>query len=114
MENREYHRMEVLGLSADISDGVGFFPGLVNDVSRFGMRMVDLPKRIDEKAKKMTVVISGLGRNFKMLVRPRWSEQVGLRKMVGFEIVNSPWEWTEFVMKYEPKKEQDVWDVVDI
>ena len=113
-EHRKYHRMDVEGFNADISDGIGFFPGVISDVSRFGILMKDLPKRLDDSARKMTVVVSGHGKNFKMLVRPKWSRQTGLRKKVGFEIINSPWEWTQFVMKMEPDVSDDVWDVINL
>lgn len=113
-EHRKYQRMEVDGYNADISDGIGFFPGVVSDVSRFGFLMTDLPKRISPVAKRMTVVVSGHGKNFKMLVRPKWSNDSGFRKMMGFEIINTPWEWTEFVMKIEPDADHDVWDVINL
>lgn len=114
MGNRAYQRIEVDGFNVDISDGKGFFPGVITDVSRFGVRMVDLPRRLDEKAKRMTAVVAGHGRNFKMIVRPKWVEQVGLRKMVGFEIVNTPYEWTDFVMNLEPQENSDIWDVINL
>ncbi len=109
MGNRVYQRLEVKGISADLSDGKGFFPGVVSDVSRFGVGMTDLPKRINENTRRMTVVISGNGKNFKMLVKPRWAESVGRRKIMGFEIINTPFEWTDFIMKLEPRKERDGW-----
>ncbi len=114
MGNRTYERVEIEGLNADISDGKGFFPGVIYDISRFGLRMTDLPKRINEKKQRMTAVISGHGRNFKMIVRPRWVERVGLRKMVGFEIINTPYDWTDFVMRHEPQSEGDAWEVINL
>lgn len=115
MDKREHRRVEMQGLSGDISDGIGFFPGIISDISRYGMRITDLPKRVNSNARRMTVVVSGHGRNFKMLVHPKWTEETGLRKMVGFEIVNTPWEWTDFVMKNEPKPaDENVWDVINI
>ncbi len=114
MENRKYQRLAIDGLSGDISDGVGFFPGTITDISRFGMRMTDLPKRLDDKMQKMTVVISGRGKNFKMLVRPKWITRTGFRKMMGFQIINTPWAWTDFVMAFEPGADADVWGDVDM
>lgn len=114
MGNRVYQRIDIQGLNGDISDGAGFFPGSVTDISRFGMCMSDLPQRVNEQTKRMTVVISGHGKNFKMVVRPRWSEKTGMRKMVGFEILNTPWEWTDFVMNLEPREERQIWDVVNL
>jgi hypothetical protein len=112
MERRKYQRIVMENLSVDVSDGVGFFPGIVSDVSRFGMSMTDLPKRLDGDVKKMIVVISGKGGHFKMSVRPKWSTSDGLRKSVGAEISNTPWGWTEFVMNFEPVFHDDVWGEV--
>lgn len=112
MEHREHERVEIDGLNADISDGIGFYPGTISDISRFGICLTDLPKRIDDKTKKMTVVISGYGSNFKLLVRPKWSVGDGMRKVVGFEIINTPWAWTGFAKRFEPEPDTDVWDVV--
>lgn len=114
MGHRAYQRIEIEGLNADISDGKFFFPGIISDISRFGMRLNDLPRRIDEKAKRMTAVVSGHGKNFKMIIKPRWAEKVGLRKMVGFEIINTPYEWTDFVMKLEPADNDDVFNSINI
>ncbi len=114
MEKREYQRVGVDGLDADISDGIGFFPGTINDISRFGICMTDLPKRLNNKTDKMTVVVSGHGSNFKMIVRPKWSSEIGLHKMVGFQIINTPWAWTDFVMRFETEPDEDVWDVINL
>lgn len=114
MGNRVYQRVGVEGLNGDISDGAGFFPGVITDVSRFGMCMVDLPRRVNENTKRMNIVVSGHGKNFKMIVRPRWSDKSGMRKMVGFEILNTPWEWTDFVMNLEPREDRHIWDVINL
>jgi len=110
MEKRRHPRMMIKNFSVDISDGVGFFQGMVFDISRFGVGISELPKRIDGSAKKMTVVISGRGENFKMKVRPKWYTHGGVTKSIGAEIINAPWGWTEFVMDLEPPLPKDIWD----
>jgi len=112
MEKRKYPRMEIGTLSVDVSDGVGFFPGVVSDVSRVGIGISDLPKRLDGDVKKMTIVVSVPGEHFKMNVRPRWSTKNGVRKSVGVEIMSAPCGWTEFVMNFEPVFHDDVWGEV--
>lgn len=106
--------MKMDNLTVDVSDGVGFFQGLVSDISRFGMCLTDLPKRLNGAARKMTVVVSWKGEHFKMDVRPRWFTEDGAGKYVGVEITNAPWSWTEFVMKFEPAIEKDVWDTIHL
>ncbi len=102
MEKRRHQRMPVKNLWADVSDGKGFFSGIVTDLSRFGLRMVDLPGKLDNNSQRLSLVISGHGKNFKMLVRPRCSRKEVNQKSVGVEIINAPWGWTEFVMDFEP------------
>lgn len=88
MKQRNHPRLEIKNLSVDASDGVGFFQGMISDVSRFGVCLTDLPKKLNGKAKIMTVVVSGQGKNFKMSVRPRWSNIDGNGRSVGAEILN--------------------------
>ncbi len=101
-------------LSVDISDGIGFYPGIVTDVSRFGIGLRDLPKKLDTDGTRLVLVVSGRDSHFKMPVRPRWVSKEGLRRSVGVEISNAPWGWTEFVMEYEPRVNEDVWGEINL
>lgn len=106
MGKRAYQRVRIDDFQVDISDGRGFFPGVISDVSRFGLGMMDLPKRINETVNRMTVVVTGQGKTFKMVVKPRWSDHAGLRKIIGCEIINAPYTWTDFVLRIEPRKDK--------
>ena len=105
--------MVVGNLYVDIGDGQGFFSGTVEDLSRFGLKLDDVPKRLDVKAKNLSVIVSGQGQHFKMRARPRWAQGKSFSKKVGLEIVNAPWGWTEFVMQFEPAL-NDVWGEVSL
>jgi len=109
MEKRRYQRISIKNLSVDASDGVSFFKGVISDVSSVGVCMTDLSKKLDGKVRMITVIVSGQGRNFKMKVRPKWSTYDGVNKSIGAEILNPPWGWVEFVMKFEPTLHNDVW-----
>jgi|GEM_PF-441392 len=109
MEKRRNPRAEIQKVSVDVSDGVGCFPGTVFDISRFGIRIDDLSKRLKWDVKKMTIVVTAQKEHFKMHVRPRWSVQDGLRTSLGAEIMSVPLGWTEFVMNVEPVFHNDVW-----
>lgn len=113
MEKRRHQRMAVKNLWADVSDGKGFFSGMVTDLSRFGLRLDDVSTRLDNTTKRLSLVITGHGKNFKMLVRPRWSSREATQKSVGVEIINAPWGWTEFVMDFEPTPD-DVWGEITL
>ena len=112
MNKRRYRRMEVVNFSVDVSDGKGFFSGQVTDLSRFGLQLNDIPKRLNHKASKLSVVVSGNGKNFKMQAIPKWACENGHHKIVGIELVNVPSSWSQFVMGVEPG-DVDVWGTRD-
>lgn len=110
MEKRHHPRVAVHNLTVDASDGIGFFHGEIADASRFGICLTDIPAKLDGAAEKMTVVVNGPGKNFKMIVIPRWYATTDrLNKSIGVEIMDPPWEWTEFIMDLEPEQEDDAW-----
>lgn len=101
MELRKYPRVDVDSLMADISDGKGFFIGTIDNISRFGLSVSDLPSQLDGDAEILTAIVNGQGENFKMFLKPRWEVVDGERKSVGLEIESCSWGWTDFVMNLE-------------
>jgi hypothetical protein len=112
MEKRKHQRIGMENISVDVADGVGAFQGMVSDISRFGVRLINLPKRLNGSVKKMTIVVSAKGQYFKMNARPRWYADDGATKSVGAEILKAPWGWTEFVIGFEPVIHKDVWSEI--
>jgi hypothetical protein len=112
INKRKHHRVDSKTLSIDISDGIGFSSGGAVDISRFGMCLVNLSKRISRDSDNYTVVATtNDGKIFKFKVRPRW-EQSGLSsKTLGVEIENPPSKWVEYVKSLEPGSgvADDVW-----
>lgn len=101
-ESREHPRMNVLEMQADISDGNEFFSGTVQNISRFGLAISDIPDTLDRDADIYSIIIDGPGIHFKLLVRPVWEQLIDGCKTIGTVIENSPWTWTDFVMEKEP------------
>ena len=101
MQKREYPRLEIANIQADVSDGKGFFTGEVKDLSRFGLAITDIPRDLDNSSDIYSVILDGPGTHFKLLVRPIWELDDGVSKTIGARIENSPWTWTEFVMRQE-------------
>lgn len=99
MEKRRHDRITNQKFLVNVSDGKGFFTGTVKDFSRAGLQLDDLPKRLDGKAKTISVVIDNSTTNFKLKAKTRWTKQQAISQMVGFEIVNAPWGWAEFVLQ---------------
>ena len=111
MEKRRHERIGGQKFLVDISDGTGFFTGTVKDFSRFGLQLEDIPKRLDEKARKISVVIQNNTTSFKLNAKPLWTKKSAISKMVGFEITNAPWGWAEFVMEKESTPEHSIGEV---
>lgn len=107
MEKRRYPRMALQGIVADISDGKGFFSGRVHDISRFGLSLNDIPKKIDEHA-LLTIIVDGRGGHFKLRMKPCWDATAGMQKIIGGEIEQTSFAWTEFVKQFEPASD-DIW-----
>jgi hypothetical protein len=97
--------MGIANIEADVSDGSGFFNGIVQDISRFGLAIKNIPNRLDNSADIYSVILDGPGTHFKLLVRPVWEIDDGANKTIGAQIENSPWTWTEFVMRQEAQIE---------
>jgi len=94
------------GMSIDVSDGIGCCSGEVRDISRLGMCLVDLAKRLGRDTDAYTVVASKEGRNFKFRVRPRWEVAGQLSKKMGVEINDVPSQWTDYVMSLESEQDK--------
>ena len=112
INKRKHYRIDSKTLSIDISDGIGVSSGSAVDISRFGMCLVNLSKRISRDSDNYTVVATtNDGKIFKFKVRPKW-EQSGLSsKTLGVEIENPPGKWTEYVKTLEPGAgvADDIW-----
>lgn len=101
--------MALTGMVADISDGRGFFSGTVHDISRAGLALDDIPPKMNSQAEYLTVIIDGQGVHFRLKIIPRWETIAGSQKIIGGQIEKTPFAWTEFVIRFEPK-DDDFWD----
>jgi hypothetical protein len=108
MDKRRHPRVPIRGLTADISDGKGFFTGTVTDISRNGMSLNDIHKKLDGSADILSVIVDGQGGHFRLLVKQKWETDAGVLKIIGGQIENSPWNWAEFVKRLEPDRD-DIW-----
>lgn len=106
MEKRRSQRITSKRLLANISDGLGFYTGIVTNFSRTGISIEDVPVRLEEKSQNVSVVLESANSNFKLKTKPRWSEQNSISKVLGLEIVNATWGWAEFVMENEKRPEK--------
>ena len=108
MNKRRHQRIEVQNVVANLSDGVDSFSGTVRDVSRDGMLLTDIPNELNSQGKKFSIIVSAKGKDYIMLVVPKWISGKNSEKKMGLAILDDPFDWTVFVMNCEPADE-DMW-----
>lgn len=102
MEPRE-NRIDC-SMDADISDGTLVFDGTVSNASRQGILLLNVPKKFDFYSSKCAAVVNSAGKNFKLLMKPRWSKVQGERKDIGFQIISPPLNWIRFINELDDRE----------
>lgn len=100
-EKRKHPRIVVVGMSIDVSDGIGCCSGVVSDISRNGLCVSDLGAVLGKRAATYTVVASQGANHFKFRVKPRWEVVRAQSKTMGVEIAEAPSAWAEYVQTLE-------------
>ncbi len=103
MNKRRYHRFEVQNIDANISNGVDSFSGTVNDVSRVGLLLADIPKDFSDIGENLSIIVSARGKDYKLQVVRKWMSKNDSEKRMGVAILDAPLDWTSFVMDCEPR-----------
>ncbi len=101
--NPRDHRIEFRSV-ADISDGNLVFYGTVSNITRTGFMISDVPPQFDFYSSKWVAIINGIEKSFKLLIKPRWSKTLGIRKEVGFQIISPPLNWVKFINKLDDRE----------
>lgn len=98
---REFKRVDIDGLRADISDGLASYSGLVTNISAHGLCLQDVPDKLSSSRSLLSVVVRGQVKNYRIVARPRWVViQENKGKSLGVEIASSPTSWNEFVFSH--------------
>lgn len=86
-------------LLADISDGINSFTGLVENISRMGLCIRDVPENISIANEFLSVVIRTGADEMQVVGRPCWQylQQPKGRK-IGLEITSSSSNWNDYVL----------------
>ena len=109
MDNKRRHfRIDVQGVEVDISDDIGFCSAGVVNISRAGVCLCEMSRRLRVRDDSFLVIISVQGYRFKTHVWSRWNAEQNMGAVLGVELKNIPWGWTEFVTTLEPAAD-DVW-----
>jgi hypothetical protein len=97
---RRHPRVEVQGFVGDVADGNFVLEGVIDDVSSGGFKMSNLPRNFSASNNNYTMVISGKGKHYRLIVVPCWKKTAADSHSldVGFKIVQASWEWSEFIL----------------
>jgi hypothetical protein len=85
-EKRKHPRQKIVGVIAQVSDGVQCCRGSIADISQFGVRLVVPKDGLDKNADKLGVLLTGSGESMQMRVKPRWKNESGGELSIGASI----------------------------
>ncbi len=97
LEKRRSPRCCVSGVVADVTDGINSCTGLVCNISKIGIGLMDLPEKIMQKADKLSIIIKGHDGHYPMYLNPQWVDNKGSSLRIGGLIENVPTDWEIFV-----------------
>lgn len=96
---RKCERYKASGLESNISDGKSAFLVVVEDISKTGVGVSEIPADFDDTVHKCLAVINAPLEDFKLDLHPKWVHSAGngKYKKIGFQIDNPSAEWVKFV-----------------
>jgi hypothetical protein len=108
LDKRRYTRTSVYNVTADVSDGKGFFYGEITNISETGLLLKGVSKKINHHAKNMSLIVTEGDKNYKVLAQPMWAKQKISTKVLGFKVLENNLDWIKFNNRIRPKT-VDVW-----
>lgn len=111
MEKRGCNRINAVGMKIDIADKVGSSTGTIKDVSRFGVCIVGIPRKLHRKNNGVTGVISANEKQFILRLRPQWEKEDGLTMVTGVIVCDAPSAWARMIMKLE-REDEELWSLM--
>lgn len=85
-ERRKHPRIAVQGAYAMVSGRCECCEAVVENISKFGICVKNLPQELMNEAKKFKVIVKTQAGNFEMFVNPRWNKQREAGHRVGAQL----------------------------
>lgn len=101
MERRQYVRTSMDGMTVYICDEDGLCGGTLKDISRFGVCITDIPRKLQIQNGSFDAVIHGAGYSFKLHLQEKWKVRKNQTTMVGAVIDSAPRDWAEMTLRNE-------------
>lgn len=86
--------------------------GMVTNISKTGIKMVDIPNKFKLTSKEYRTVVSSKDRNYRLTISPIWVKRNGLNMDVGFKIISPTLDWCHLLKELNPAV-KDIWGYTD-
>lgn len=98
-ERRKSSRFQPPGLKSNLSDGSSAFSVVIDDVSKTGVGVSQVPEGFDETVRNCFALINVPPEDFSLILHPCWvrTSSQGKYRRIGFHIDDPPPEWVYFV-----------------
>lgn len=97
MDKRLQLRKGVPKLLVYVSDGTGYFPGVVNNISLSGLVVDSVADEFNHREEKFSLTVHINEQTFRLRAIPRWVNKDHNGKTVGVRIFSAPRDWFKFV-----------------
>lgn len=102
-DNRINKRHKTLGLMSDISDGKSSYMAVVDDISKNGLKIAQIPASFNDGTPQCKAVIHCPSGDHSFTLRPCWvtATNKGMYKTIGFKIITPPAGWVNILKELE-------------
>ena len=102
-------RHHTLGLMSNVFDGRSAVVGVVEDISRTGLRVSNIPSSFEDTVETCYMVVNGPQNDFHLSLKPRWVRPTnkGMYKTIGFQVEEVPENWAHFLENVEDQCQTD-------
>ncbi len=99
---RQDERFKIAPLMVQVSDGHRSAQGTINNISRCGLCLKNLPEIISRTAERLTVTLTQQGAELRTLhVQPVWTQADDTGLAIGSILHQPPARWREFVREHQ-------------
>lgn len=101
-EKRLYPRISSLDNTvAEIFMGDTTCTGLICNISKFGIKLKDIPEKFSDKFDKLTIVFRKYGVDHNLTIEPKWVSKTDSGQQMGAKIAAVPSGWGDFISHSE-------------
>ena len=97
-DKRRSTRFDITPVRVKVTDGNHFHAATINNISTLGIGLKNLPKKIFDKADRLTVIINDKKQNHHTLyVQPVWTTRGSSGLKLGARVETASSKWSDFM-----------------